>query len=241
LSASEGIDCARCGAPLRAGASFCPGCGARAGAELREPEAEQGAVVATLLCFAGVLLVLIASAALQDEVLFEFAVYGGFVGLGLAGCAALGRGSFRASLGGAPGERWVAAGLAGGLVCIAINWSYVATLGALIGAEDVAGPEPGPLWLDLLTTATLTPLLEEWLCRGVLLVACARLMGDRSALLVTSALFALLHGLEAYVLSVPHRFASGLVFGWLRLRSGSLVPGVIAHAVNNAFAVVMPG
>jgi len=239
LSASDGTDCARCGAPLRAGASFCPGCGARAGAELREPEAEQGTVVAMLLCFAGVLLVLIASAALQDGVLFEFAVYGGFVGLGLAGCAALGRGSFRASLRGAPGERWVAAGLAGGLVCIAINWSYVAALGALIGAEDVAGPAPGPLWLALLTTAALTPLLEEWLCRGVLLVACARLMGDRSALLVTSALFALLHGLEAYVLSVPHRFASGLVFGWLRLRSGSLVPGVIAHAVNNALAVVM--
>lgn len=239
MSASDSIACARCGAPLRAEASFCPGCGARAGAERREPDAEQGAVVALILCFAGVLLVLIASAAIEDEILFDLAAYGGFIALGLAGCAALGRGAFRASLADAPGERWVAMGLAGGLVCIAINWSYVAALGALIGAEDQIEPQRGPLWLDLLTTAAATPLLEEWLCRGVLLVACARLMGDRSALLVTSALFALLHGLEAYVLSVPHRFASGLVFGWLRLRSGSLVPGVIAHAVNNAFAVLL--
>ena len=62
-------------------------------------------------------------------------------------------------------------------------------------------------------------------------------------LVITAALFALLHGLGgASRFEMPHRFAAGVLFGVLRLRSGSLVPGMIGHAVNNALAIVIaPG
>ena len=30
----------------------------------------------------------------------------------------------------------------------------------------------------------------------------------------------------------------GLLFGWLRWRTGSLVPSIVAHVVNNSFAVL---
>jgi membrane protease YdiL (CAAX protease family) len=39
------------------------------------------------------------------------------------------------------------------------------------------------------------------------------------------------------VVALPHRFATGLVLGWLRERSGSLAPSITAHFVNNALAV----
>lgn len=231
--------CASCGAPWREGAKFCRACGAREGVVRRERDAELGAVTALVLCFVGVLVVLLASAAIESRNTTSAVVYTGFVVLGLASCASVGRGAVQESLGGAATLKWVGVGFAGGLVAISVNWAYVAGLGALIEPEGFVLPEERPLWLELLDTALVTALLEEWLCRGVLFVACQRLMGQRSTLLVTSILFALLHGLQGYLLAVPHRFATGMILGWLRQRSGSLVPGVIAHAVNNAIAVLL--
>ena len=80
---------------------------------------------------------------------------------------------------------------------------------------------------------------EEGRCRGVLFVACSRVVGPRATLLLTTALFALLHGLQGHVLAVPHRFVAGLAFGWLRARAGALVPGIAAHALHNALAVLV--
>ena len=37
----------------------------------------------------------------------------------------------------------------------------------------------------------------------------------------------------AYLFEVPHRFAMGLMLGWLRHRTGSLAPCVLAHALHN--------
>lgn len=38
------------------------------------------------------------------------------------------------------------------------------------------------------------------------------------------------------MLALPHRFAGGLALGWLRCKSGSLLPGVLAHALHNQAA-----
>ena len=50
-----------------------------------------------------------------------------------------------------------------------------------------------------------------------------------------------LHGPGGGTLGLPHRLVAGAVFGWLRLRSGSLVPGIAAHAVHNALALALLG
>jgi hypothetical protein len=86
----------------------------------------------------------------------------------------------------------------------------------------------------------LAPLLEEWLCRGVLWAACRRALSEGGAIFATAAVFGVLHGLQGH-LAIPHRFVFGLALGWLRARSGSLVPGVLAHALNNLLAVVVFG
>ena len=96
-----------------------------------------------------------------------------------------------------------------------------------------------PEWLSSVVVA---PLGEELLCRGIVMAALLRLGTPRTALLVSSVLFAFLHGLGGgYVFELPHRFVSGLLFGALRLKSGRLGPAVLAHALHNAACELLLG
>ncbi|MFN3974311.1 MAG: lysostaphin resistance A-like protein [Dehalococcoidia bacterium] len=79
----------------------------------------------------------------------------------------------------------------------------------------------------------LAPLAEEVFFRGFLLTGLSHRFTPSGALVVSSALFAVLHG--AVGLMVPVFFA-GLVLGLLYLRSGSLLVPWMAHALQNALA-----
>ncbi|HVS20160.1 MAG TPA: CPBP family intramembrane glutamic endopeptidase, partial [Planctomycetota bacterium] len=80
----------------------------------------------------------------------------------------------------------------------------------------------------------------EWLCRGVLWQALRRVAPTAVTVALSALLFGLLHALNGgFWLEVPHRFVFGLLLGWLRARSGSLGPCVIAHGANNLLAVLL--
>jgi len=91
-----------------------------------------------------------------------------------------------------------------------------------------------------LLVVSLGPVVEELLFRGVLLSAAVRHLPPGTAAFLTAALFACVHlpdlGFLWYAL--PNLLLLGLVLAWLRLASGSLWPAILAHAVNNALAVV---
>lgn len=93
--------------------------------------------------------------------------------------------------------------------------------------------------LALLVT-TLGPLVEEMLFRGVLLSAALRYAPAGVGMFLTAALFACVHlpdlGFLWYAL--PNLLLLGIALAWLRLRSGSIWPAVLAHGINNALAVV---
>ncbi|MCB9681429.1 MAG: CPBP family intramembrane metalloprotease [Alphaproteobacteria bacterium] len=81
----------------------------------------------------------------------------------------------------------------------------------------------------------LAPVAEELVFRGFLWDALARRWGAQGAWAVTSVLFA------AYHLDPVHATAvlfTGFVLGALRGLTGSVWPGVVAHAVNNSVAMV---
>ena len=108
----------------------------------------------------------------------------------------------------------------------------------------------------------LTAIPEEFAFRGVLLGSGLRLWGPRRASLITSALFGLWHiaptlhtmsdnrvvrgvsaSVDGRVLvvlgSIAVTFVAGLVFCWLRLRSGSLIAPVMAHVATNGLALTV--
>lgn len=81
--------------------------------------------------------------------------------------------------------------------------------------------------------AGLAPVCEEIAFRGYLQSALRLRLRDGAALAVGAVLFAAMH---LNPVSLPGLLLLGALFGWLALRTGSVWPGVAAHAANNAVA-----
>jgi membrane protease YdiL (CAAX protease family) len=91
-----------------------------------------------------------------------------------------------------------------------------------------------------LVVVSLGPLVEELLFRGALLSALLRRMHVGWAVAISSLVFACAHLPDLGFLwyAVPNLALLAAALAWLRLRSGSLWPAVVAHGVNNLLAVV---
>jgi membrane protease YdiL (CAAX protease family) len=102
--------------------------------------------------------------------------------------------------------------------------------------------EPKQLVISLLLLAVLAPLVEELVFRGLLYGWVAGRWGSMAALIVSSLAFAAAHFEPAHIVLV---LPLGLLFGWLRRRTDSLLPSLFSHIVNNGFAllaaVYLPG
>jgi membrane protease YdiL (CAAX protease family) len=146
--------------------------------------------------------------------------------LGFAALPALG---FRAA-----GWRFVLLGtLATAAVSIAVSQIGLEPQGvkqAMKIAQD-----PAALLVGLALLAGLAPLVEELVFRGLLYGWLAGRWGPGIAVIGSSLAFAAAHVELAHVILV---LPLGLVFGWLRWRSGSLWPSLVAHMANNGLAVV---
>lgn len=92
-----------------------------------------------------------------------------------------------------------------------------------------------PLWSALVLIAITPPLIEELAFRGYIFDRLTRIMPARDANILQAALFSILH---CSVPILPSHFVMGLAFGWLRLRTKSLIPGIVLHAAWNAAVVL---
>jgi uncharacterized protein len=88
----------------------------------------------------------------------------------------------------------------------------------------------------LFAVAVIAPLTEEFLFRGVIQDGLQLTHRTQTAILTSAILFGLVHGLPWLILNA---FLLGLFFSWLKLKTGSLGPGVLAHAVYNAIPFVL--
>lgn len=84
-----------------------------------------------------------------------------------------------------------------------------------------------------LSTAVTPALFEEFALRGVVLQSLRR-YGDWFAIIVSSVLFALMHG---NAVQVPFALLVGLMLGYVAVATGSLWPGIIIHFLNNSVSV----
>lgn len=121
-------------------------------------------------------------------------------------------------------------------------------LAPYVGAPRFAFRLPDRLWLLAVVQLLVVALPEELFYRGFVQTALARrepprgvtVLGARlgAGFLLTQALFAVGH----LVVLEPWRlgtFFPGLLFGWLRERTGSVAAPVVLHALSNLFLATL--
>ncbi len=83
--------------------------------------------------------------------------------------------------------------------------------------------------------AILPAFFEELMFRGVLLNCCENGMGSIRAILVTGFCFSLFHTSPEQTV---YQFIAGCAFAFIAVRSGSVLPSVLMHFINNALIVI---
>lgn len=93
--------------------------------------------------------------------------------------------------------------------------------------------------LGFITIGIIAPIAEEYVFRGAILRVLCDITGKHRlwvAIVLSAALFATVHGNMAQGIGA---FLCGLLLGWMYVRTGSIVPGVVYHWVNNSTAVLL--
>lgn len=129
--------------------------------------------------------------------------------------------------------------LQAGLMCLAeLNTWFLSLLGE-IGYQDAGIPIPS---LDgfgvvgvLFVIAVLPAVFEEFFFRGVLLNG-FRSFKVWSAVLLCGAFFALYHQNPAQTV---YQFIGGSAFALVAIRSGSVLPTILSHFLNNATVILL--
>lgn len=94
----------------------------------------------------------------------------------------------------------------------------------------------GNVWLLGLQVCVLAPVFEELLCRGIILRGLLTRMRPGWAILLSAALFAVMHG------NVWQGFGAlvlGALLGYAYYRTGSLFLTMLMHAANNVFSLIL--
>jgi membrane protease YdiL (CAAX protease family) len=93
-----------------------------------------------------------------------------------------------------------------------------------------------PLWQVLVVVVALPAVCEEVVFRGVLLRGLASRFYPVIAVIGSALAFGLYH---VYPPQMIATFLLALALGWIALRGGSALPAMLAHALNNGFAVLL--
>ncbi len=236
---SEPELCAGCSAALKPGATFCAACG-RARVPVPPP---RGSLFHAIWLYVGLLVVQLLlmvyariskdafSAEVGGTLLFAVVVLGFYLPVRRQVASATASFGLR--------WPWVIAIIVGSVAIAAVVAGYVHGLASLFGIHqpsDLAGLEGHPWPWSIALVVILPPLVEELAFRGVIYGGLRTSLSVGESLVVSSFAFAMIH------MSIPTMLTHvplGLYFGWLRHRSGSLWPGMLAHACHNMIFVVL--
>ena len=87
-----------------------------------------------------------------------------------------------------------------------------------------------------LSFAIVTPIAEELLFRGYILDSIKRMHGDWPAIIGSALLFALVH---FNLFGMVPIIMAGVIYGWLRIKTGSLLPSIACHMMWNLMVLVL--
>lgn len=125
-------------------------------------------------------------------------------------------------------------------ICISIALNNIISMSPLVQMseeyETASNAFYGStIWLELLGSALITPVLEELLHRGVVYGRLRRMMNMWPAIIVSALVFA---GLHFNIVQFTYAFLLGIVFALFVEKTGHIYPSVIAHVVANGIAVI---
>lgn len=151
-------------------------------------------------------------------------------------------GRIRGSWGSRAGMPWIGIGV-GVLATIVMGFIESWSIEAVATPEELAllnGTIDDVLvdgaWVALLFTGITGPIAEELVFRGAGWAILSRVFPAWATLLITSVLFALVHGVFTPMF-LTFYVASGLLYGYLRLRYQSIWPAIAAHVANNSLVI----
>lgn len=121
---------------------------------------------------------------------------------------------------------------------------YAAVIGvmSLLPTAWLSSYAQAASWVDggdvvsFLAVGIAAPVTEEVVFRGLIQSRLARAMPGWAAVLLASAMFAVLHGHPVWM---GYAFVMGLVLGLMALRSGSILPGLLTHMVFNLIGQIL--
>lgn len=105
-------------------------------------------------------------------------------------------------------------------------------------AARIITTKGNPVWLDMIIytyVCLLGPVLEELIFRGVLLEG-LRKYGNLFGIVMSSVLFGLMH--QNIAQCIP-AMCIGFVFAVMTVKSGSLIPAMFAHILNNSLSAIL--
>ena len=117
-----------------------------------------------------------------------------------------------------------------------ILWiNFLEAVGYAVSAAEFPPIDSGPVFLAALAGIAITPaIFEEIIFRGILQKGLLRNTVPKTAIIVSSLMFMLMH---VSVENLVFTFVCGLLLGFMAYKSGSIIPSMAFHFVNNAFAV----
>lgn len=149
---------------------------------------------------------------------------------------------------------------------VTLTWTALLALGSVIPSTWLEEQLPKSWQLNILgeemanmlrstegyfVICMLAPLAEEIIFRGAIISALMKWFAGRSgneatwgsltkgewiAVGCSTVLFAVGHVNPA---QIPHALIFGILLGWLFVKTGSIVPGLLVHWINNTVAYVM--
>lgn len=96
--------------------------------------------------------------------------------------------------------------------------------------QSTEGMVSGSLIIMLISIVIIAPIVEEIIFRGLILSRLNKVMNTTVALIVSSLIFAILHG---HILWVTYAFVLGVLFGIIAIITGSTLPTIIFHMSFN--------
>ena len=98
-------------------------------------------------------------------------------------------------------------------------------------ANIATGTVLGVVWV-----AVVAPIAEEFIFRGLVMTRMSQVMPGWLAVLLSAAVFGMCHGEFVWFC---YAFVLGAFFGFIDLRTGSILPSILGHMMFNAIGQIM--